>query len=425
MPTSSRKLLFRLLPAVAVLGIVVYLVVRSHAAEKPGAPGTPGAAAAGAPRVVPVITVAVEKRDVPVWLEGLGTVSAVQQVTARPQVDGRLDKVFFTEGQTVKKGELLAQIDPRPFVVQLHQAEGALARDRATLASGKRNLDRYQALVNEKLIAQQQLDDQVGLVGQSEGAVQVDQAAVESAKLNLDYARITAPIDGIVGVRLVDPGNLVHAADPTGVVVITQMNPAAVFFTLPQDDLLRVNAALARGEVPVEAMSRDGLTRLAAGKLAVVDNQINQATSTLRLKALLPNPTRSLWPNQFVKMRLLIDTQKGALVVPAAAIQRGPQGTFVYVAGSDDKAQLKTVELGLLTGEVAVITKGLAVGDQAIIEGQSQLRPGTPVSLRKNATPESKDAGLTRSDGKAGKHGGKPDAKPSDAPADAKSASGK
>jgi multidrug efflux system membrane fusion protein len=413
MPTSSRKLLVRILPVLAVLGIVIYLVVRSHASEKPGAAAAP-------PRVVPVTTATVEKREVPVWLEGLGTVSAFQQVTARPQVDGRLDKVFFKEGQQVKKGDLLAQIDPRPFLVQLHQAEGALARDRATLSSGKRNLDRYQALVNEKLIAQQQLDDQVGLVGQSEGAVQVDQAAVESARLNLDYARIQAPIDGIVGVRLVDPGNLVRATDPTGVVTITQLDPAAVFFTLPQDDLPRLSAALARGEVRVEAYSRDGLQRLGQGKLAVVDNQINQATSTLRLKAILPNPTRSLWPNQFVKMRLLLDTEHGALVVPAAAIQRGPQGVFVYVAGTDDKAALRPVEVGLITGEIAIVKKGVEVGELVVVEGQSQLRPGTPVAPRKAGKPDGKPN--AKADGKGAGKPGTPDEKSAD---QAKPASGK
>ncbi len=375
---------------IAVVATIYFAVIRPRAqsAEAHAGSAAPAGASSGpgGARVVPVLTATVEKKDVPVWLEGLGTTAAFKQVLVRPQVDGRLDTVNFKEGQVVTRGELLAEIDPRPFSVQLHQAEGALARDQATLLGAKMNLDRYKQLRKDNLVAQQQVDDQAATVGQSEGAVKMDEAQVESARLNLDYARVKSPLDGVVGVRLVDPGNIVHAADPTGIVIVTQLDPAAVFFTLPQDDLAAVSGALAAGDLVVEAWSRDGLQRLSVGKLAVVDNQINQTTSTLKLKAILPNPKRLLWPNQFVKARLLISTEKNALVIPAAAVQRGPQGTFVYLVGGDNIAQPSNVKVDLVTGDLAVIARGVQAGDQVVIEGQNQLRPGTQVSVRSPAS---------------------------------------
>lgn len=337
-----------------------------------------GASSGGGPgdRVVPVQTARVEKRDLPIWLEGLGTVAAAQQVTVRAQVDGRLDKVLFTEGQPVKKGEVIAQIDPRPFYVGLHQAQGALARDRAQLDAARRNYERYQGLRAQQLVAQQQVDELAGQLGALEGAVKIDQAQVESAQLQLDYAQVKAPIDGITGVRLVDAGNLVKANDPTGLVVITAIDPAAVLFTVPQDRLAAVAAAMARGEVPVEVWNRDNSLKLAIGKLTVLDNQINQTTATLRLKALVPNPARVLWPNAFVKARMLVETRKDALVVPGVAVQRGPAGSYVYIVGPDKTAVMKPVTVAMLTGELAIIEQGLEGGEQVVVEGQNQLRPG-------------------------------------------------
>jgi multidrug efflux system membrane fusion protein len=387
--TTNRRLLARLLPALGAIALlVIVLRALSHpdgarAATKPDAPATPGAAGApGGARPVPVLTATVEKRDVPVWLEGLGTVAAWRQVTVRAQVDGRLDQVFFKEGQAVKRGDLLAQIDPRPFEVQLHQAQGALARDQAQLDGAKANLERYRELRKQNLVGQQQVDDQAALVGQAEGAVRIDNAAVESAKLNLDYARIQAPTDGVVGVRLIDPGNVVHAADPTGIVMITLLDPAAVLVTLPEDDLPRITAAQRRGDVPVDAWSRDGAARLGGGKLVVLDNQINSATATLRLKAMVPNPDHALWPNQFVKARLLVDTRRGALVVPASAVQRGPQGTFVWGVGADKKAVSRPVEIALTTADIAIVKQGVAAGETVVVEGQAQLRAGAEVAPR-------------------------------------------
>jgi multidrug efflux system membrane fusion protein len=373
----NRRWVLRLVVAAAAILLVVVVVRARTRGGSSGATKTAEAA-----RAVPVLTALVEKRDVPVWLEGLGTAAAWQQVTVRTQVDGKLNRVFFSEGQAVKKDQLLAQIDSRPFQVQLHQAQGALARDRAQLESGKHDLERYNELTDRKLIAPQQVDQQKGAVGQAEGAVQVDLAAVESARLNLDYCQIRAPFEGVVGVRQIDPGNFVRASDAGGIVLLTQLDPAAVLFTLPEDNLPQIAAAQNRGEVLVEAWSRDGQQLLGKGALAAVDNQINQATATLRAKAKLPNADRKLWPNEFVKARVLVDTARDARVVPGAAVQRGPQGTFVYVVAADETAQPRPVKVGLITGDSALVESGLQVGEKVIIEGQNQLRPGSKVQPR-------------------------------------------
>ena len=370
----ARRLILTVVAVIAV--VVIGLIVRARTSGD-GAQAAQKGADDKSQRAVPVTLAKAEKKDVPVWLEGLGTVTAWQQVTVRAQVDGRLDKVLFTEGQFVHKGDVLAQIDPRPFAAQLHQAEGAIARDRAQLHDAQINLERYRELRAGKLIAQQQVDDQAALAGQAEGAVHADEASIETAKLNLDYARVKSPLDGVVGIRQVDPGNLVHANDANGLVVITQLDPAALLVTLPEDVLPQVTAAMARGEVPVEAYSRDGSAKLGEGTLFVIDNQINQATATLKLKCKVPNPDRKLWPNQFVKAKLLVETRKGAIVIPASAVQRGPQGAYVYLAGSDGKAAQRTVEVALTLGDSALIGKGLEAGESVVIEGQNQLRPGS------------------------------------------------
>jgi multidrug efflux system membrane fusion protein len=393
----------RVVIALAVVaGIVWWLRGRKDDGKPPAAGGPQAAERAGggrgggrggggaggpADRIVPVQTAIAEKKDVPIWIEGLGTVAAFQQVTVRAQVDGRLDKVQFVEGQAVKRGDVLAQIDPRPFLVQLHQAQGALARDQAQLDTARRNLERYKGLREQQLVAQQQVDELAGQLGALEGAVKIDQAQVESAQLQLDYAQVNSPLDGITGVRLVDAGNLIKASDPTGLVVITAIDPAAVLFTVPQDRLPAVSAAMARGDVPVEVWNRDNTQKLATGKIAVLDNQVNQTTATLRLKALVPNAARALWPNAFVKARMLVETRAGALVVPAVAIQRGPQGSYVYLVGPDKTAVMKPVTVGLLTADQAIIEQGLAGGEQIVIEGQNQLRPGGRVETAKPPPP--------------------------------------
>ncbi len=307
----DRRIILLLVAAALIAGVIFFVKKRSSSQQA----GAAREQAQAANRVVPVVGAQVQKKDVPIFLDGLGSVAAFKTVTVRAQVDGRLDQVLFREGVPVKAGDLLARIDPRPFQNQLKQAEGALSRDAAQLKAAQVNYERYKNLVGQKLIAQQQADDQAALVGQLEGAVQVDKGTIDVARLNLDYALIRSPIDGVTGVRIVDPGNLVHASDQTGLVVVTQLDPISVLFSLPQDELPRVMQQLAQGQLPVEAWSRDGSQKLATGRLLLVDNQINAATATLRLKAVFPNPQHLLWPNQFVKARLLLTTRKDALVV--------------------------------------------------------------------------------------------------------------
>ena len=375
---KDRRILLFAIAAALIAGIAWF--VHSRTARQ--AAGAARDQAQAANRQVPVIEATVEKRDVPIFLDGLGSVTAFKTVTVRSQVDGRLDQVLFREGQAVHAGDLLAKIDPRPFLNQLHQAEGALARDGAQLKAAQLNLERYRNLVQQKLIAQQQSDDQSALVGQLEGAVQVDRATIDVARLNLDYATIRAPIDGVTGVRIVDPGNLMKASDATGLVVLTQLDPISVIFSLPQDELPRVMQQLAAAQLPVEAWSRDGGLKLATGRLALIDNQINAATATLRLKAVFPNPQRLLWPNQFVKARLLLTTRKDALVVPATVPQRGPEGTYAYVIQPDQTVQPRPIEVEISEGELAVISRGLVEGERVVADGQNQLRAGAKVAPR-------------------------------------------
>lgn len=389
---------------------------------RPGGPEGPQA------RPVPVLAVAAAERDVPIYLEGLGTVTANKTVVVRSQVDGRLQEIAFKEGQPVKRGDLLAQVDPRPFQAQLQQAEGAQARDAAILQASKRNLERYQALLAERLLSQQQVDDQRALVGQQEGALRVDQAQVQSARLQVEYARITSPIDGITGIRQVDQGNLVQKSDAGGIVTITQIDPIAVLFTLPQDDLPRVAQAVAAQAsagaaakdapakdgpkqdagvpegLPVDAFGREGQELLGSGRLLVVDNQINTSTATIRLKALFPNPKRALWPNLFVKARLRLTIRRGALVVPLTAVQRGPKGTFVYVVTPEQTAAPRPIELEQSTGDLALLRSGVKPGEQVIVDGQSQLRPGSKVALRASGGVGAEGRG--RPDGSPGGGGG-------------------
>jgi multidrug efflux system membrane fusion protein len=370
-------------------------------AECGGAGAKDKAAQGGADkRPVSVIATKAISRDMPVILDGLGTVTAFKTVTVRSQVDGRLDSVAFREGQFVKRGALLALIDSRPFAIQLHQAEGALARDHAQLAGGKVNLDRYTRVAKDKLIAQQQADDQGVLVGQLEGSVRTDEAQIEQAKLMLEYAHIRSPIDGVTGVRLVDPGNMVHPAEAAGIVVVTQIDPISVLFTLPQDELPRVQKAMAEGKPAVDALSRDGGSVISTGTLEVIDNQINATTATIRLKAVFANPDRVLWPNQFVKARLHLGLRKGALVVPTVAVQRGPAGAFAYVVGEDKTVAARPVEVQSTDTEFAVIRSGLQPGETVVTEGQFQLKPGALVETREPG--ENRDSGGTKGKG-AGK----------------------
>lgn len=374
--------------AVIVLAVLTGggFAIRAHFQGEARA-ATAAASAATADRVIPVVGTTVQQQDVPIFLDGLGTVTAFNTVTVKPQVDGRLDKVVFREGQEVKKGDLLAQIDPRPFLAKLHQAEATLARDRAQLRGHKQALDRGLALTAEGLATQQQVDDARAAADQDTATLQADMAQIESAQLDVNYARITAPADGVTGVRLIDAGNIVHAGDATGLVVIAQLDPIVVLFTLPQDELPRITEAMGKGVLHVDSRSRDGEKKLAGGDLTLVDNQINATTGTIKLKAVFANPTKALWPNQFVKARLLLTVQKGARVVPASVIQRGPQGTFAYVIGEGDKVQVRPVTIDSTEGDSVLIASGLEVGERVVVEGQTQLRPGARVSVKAPGPP--------------------------------------
>jgi multidrug efflux system membrane fusion protein len=336
------------------------------------------------------------KADVPIILNALGTVTPLATVTVVSQISGQLQQVGFTEGQEVKKGDFLAQIDPRPYQAALAQAQGTLLHDQALLAAARVDLKRYQTLNKQDSIARQQVDTQAALVQQYEGTVQSDQAAVDTQKLNLTYCHITAPVDGRVGLRLVDPGNYVATTSSTGLLVITQLKPITVIFNLPEDDIPEIMKRLAAGAtLPVTAYNRADTSEIATGTLSVVDNQIDTTTGTVKLRATFPNTDEALFPNQFVNAALLVDTLHDAVTVPTPAIQRGAPGTFVYVVNADNTVSVKPVKLGPAANDVTSITSGLAVGDKVVIDGADRLRDGSKVMVP-DATPAAPTAEAPR-----------------------------
>ncbi len=329
----------------------------------------------------PVVAVAARTGSLPLYLDGLGSVLPLNTVTVRSRVDGQLMAVTFREGEEVAKGSQLAQIDPRPFQVQLTQAEGQLMRDRELLTNARLDLTRYRTLWAQNSIPRQQLDTQQALVGEYEGAVKIDQGQIDGARLNLAYCRITAPIAGRVGLRAVDPGNMVHATDTAGLVTITQQRPITVLFSLPEDTLPKVMARLKGGaRLAVEAWDRQRQQRLAIGSLLTVDNQIDPATGTVKCKALFANAGNELFPNQFVNARLLLDTLRNAVIVPSAAVQRGPQGTFVFLLKANRTVAIRPVTVGISQGGETAILSGVTAGDQVIVEGHERLRDGSAVA---------------------------------------------
>ena len=404
-----------LLVAVAVGARIVYGARRAD--DAPATTGNP--AAAGAPaRAVPVVGVAARQGDMPVYLTGLGSVTAYNTVTVKPRVEGQLVNVAFAEGQLVHEGDLLAEIDPRPFQVQLAQAEGQMARDVAQLKDATATLTRFRELLAHGVIAKQEYDDKVAAAGQYEGAIKVDQGVIDNAKLQLTYSRVTAPISGRVGLRLVDVGNVVHTTD-AGLVVITEIQPIAVMFTIPEDDLPAVLAKLrANARLPVEAYDRAGNTQIATGRLDAIDNQIDRATGTTRLKGVFANDDGALYPNQFVNVHLLLDVRKEAVLVPTAAIQRGPQGTFVYAVKTDRTVEVRPVALGPQNDADTAIDRGIAVGEVVVVDGIDKLRAGMPVEVSppRAAAADTSGRPPVASDGNAPPNGRSPAAAPPAAP---------
>jgi multidrug efflux system membrane fusion protein len=341
---------------------------------------TPSTARANVPQNVPVTVALAQQEDLPIYLNGLGSVQAYYTVNVKSRVDGQLVEVKFREGEFVRKGDLLAVIDPRPYQVQLDQAQAQLFRDQASLKDAQLNYERYKSLLNESgAMSQQQVDTQQATVNQLQGTVRNDQALVDNARLNLVYCHITAAESGRIGLRLVDPGNMVHAADTNPMLVITQLQPITVLFTLPEDQLQTVARRMQKGTLEVDAYSRDDQTKLTAGKLLTIDNQIDPTTGTGKLKAVFENRNNELWPNQFVNIHLLLETRKNATVIPTAALQRGPQGQYVFAVKPDKTVQVRPVTIATTEGSVAEVASGIAPNDMIVTDGQDKLQNNSHV----------------------------------------------
>ena len=379
--------------------ILIALVVsagiwwKRHRATQAAAGAAAASRGASAFGPVPVVAAIVSQKDVPIYLDGLGTVQAFNTVTVRARVDGQVEKIAFVEGQDVRAGDLLAQIDPAPFKAQLDQSIAKQAQDQAQLTSARVTLQRDTALLADKILSQQDYDTQKATVDQLVAAVQADEAAISNAKVQLAYTTITSPLEGRAGIRQVDQGNIVHANDSNGLVVIAQLRPISILFTLPEQNLLQIQDQLNEGrELPVLAVDRDNRTPLDEGKLAVVDNQIDTSTGTIRLKATFPNEKLHLWPGQFVNARLLVSTRKNGTVVPASVVQRGPDGSYAFVIKPDSSVEIRPVQVAHIEQGDALIDSGLKVGEQVVVDGQYRLQPGSRVKLASasSATPPGK-----------------------------------
>jgi multidrug efflux system membrane fusion protein len=378
-PRSRKGFILTMVIMLLLIGGVVWWTRQQTGQQQSGPPG--GGRGGGAP--MSIVAETVGKGDIGIQLNALGTVTSLATVTVRTQISGYLIKVVFKEGDEVKKGDLLAEIDSRPYEAALAQQQGQLARDEALLKGAQVDLARYQGLAAQNAVPRQQLDTQTALVAQDEGTVQADRAMVKAAEVNLAYTKIISPLDGRVGLRLVDQGNYVTPGDANGLVVITQIAPISVLFTVPEDNLPAISKRLQAGAtLPVTALDRSGATKLADGSLQTFDSQIDPTTGTIKLRANFANETKTLFPNQFVNVRLLLDTHKDAVTMSTAAIQRGVPGTFVYLANSDSTVSVRPVKLGVIDGDRVEVLSGLQVGDHVVIDGADKLREGAKVVVR-------------------------------------------
>jgi len=407
---GRKRLVFRKMSAHQVAGVLLPVAAWfSLIAGSVGCGGSKAASArANVTPIMPVSVATVEQRDMPYYLTGLGSVNAYFTVSVKSRVDGELMQVNFKEGQNVKKGDLLAVIDPRPYEVMLEQAQATLFKDQATLRDAKLNLQRFKDLLhNSGAMSQQQVDTQAALVDQLDGTVRNDQATIDNAKLQLIYCHITSPVTGRVGLRMVDPGNIVHANDTNAMLVITQLQPIAVVFTLPEDNLPAVSRQMAKSTLKVDAYSRDNQTKLAEGTLLTIDNQIDQTTGTGRLKAVFDNKDNALWPDQFVNVRLLLEVRKDATTVPSAAIQRGPQGTYVFVAKPDNTATIRPVTVSFTQENTSVIANGLTPSEVVVTDGQDKLQEGSKIEIRSPNAPSNQAQQASGNPAAAGQGSGK------------------
>jgi membrane fusion protein, multidrug efflux system len=363
----------------ALAGVVVVAVVAGVAVSRLTKPGT---AHGASPPAVPVIATSAGQRDVPIYYDALGTVMALNTVAIRAQVTGQIVSIDFRQGQDVKKGDLLAKIDPAPFQAALDQTTAKKSQDQATLVDAEKDLARFKTLVLKNAETQQNVDSQQAKVDQTKAMIAADQAAIEAAQTQLNFTSITAPIDGVVGFRQIDRGNIVNTTDANPLTVLTQIKPCVAIFTLPQDDLGPVREAMLGGSVEVLAFDQDDVKQLAQGHLLLIDNQIDQSTSTIRLKAEFPNQDERLWPGEFVHVRMLITTRKDAVTVPPVAVQRGPDGLYVWVIKPDNTVQQRPIDAQTVNDSTAIVSKGLAAGERVVVDGQSRLDEGVHVNIR-------------------------------------------